>query len=294
MSVDCSLSFRTGLAGRGRAAFTLIELLVVIAIIAILAALLLPVLASAKKTAQGTQCMSNTRQLTVAWVIYASDNKDVLPEDLPCWVDQVNYNYGGWVNGLMNDSANWTDNTNSVFMMGGELGPYTKNPGIYKCPADPSIALGYGAPRVRSVAMDFTIGSLETNGDLSEYSDYWPQFLKMGDFIMPSSTWLFCDEHPDIINDGVFFITGGDGGGPGMYEWSDIPASYHNGACGFSYVDGHSEIHTWLQPGNTCHPITGNGGWYPLYAVKPYYDILWMESRCSPRPSSTLKGQTPQ
>src|ERR1700684_4003827 len=68
------------IAGKAdRKAFTLIELLVVIAIIAILAALLLPVLASSKMQAQGTQCISNLRQLTLAAVgMYTSDNRGYL------------------------------------------------------------------------------------------------------------------------------------------------------------------------------------------------------------------------
>jgi prepilin-type processing-associated H-X9-DG protein len=58
----------------------------------------------------------------------------------------------------------------------------------------------------------------------------------------PANLWVFVDEHPDSINDGAFFNAQKNPNGP---EWIDLPSNQHNGACGFAFADGHSEIHKW-------------------------------------------------
>jgi prepilin-type N-terminal cleavage/methylation domain-containing protein/prepilin-type processing-associated H-X9-DG protein len=266
-----------------RKAFTLVELLVVIAIIAILAALLLPALSRSKQQAQGTQCMSNTKQLLVAWTLYASDFRDVLPCNLDPQ-NTVSAEFGGWVNGFLDyDPAN-TDNTNSVLMLTGQIGPYAKNPALFDCPADPT-------HRVRSYSMDFTVGDKATNGtQTAKYGVYWPNFFKMSDFKVASKTWVFSDEHPDSINNGFQVTPNAEGE---TETWNDIPASYHNGAAGFAFADGHSEIHKWQNSG-TIHPMEGNRDWLPMPDDAPdYIDLRWVESRCSPQLSSTNSGQSP-
>ena len=98
--------------GRARQrAFTLIELLVVIAIIAILAAILFPVFAQAREKARQTSCLSNGRQIGLAFGMYATDFDDFLP--LTTYPLPAN---------------SWTDQTQ----------PYIKNRQIYRCPSDQS------------------------------------------------------------------------------------------------------------------------------------------------------------
>jgi prepilin-type N-terminal cleavage/methylation domain-containing protein/prepilin-type processing-associated H-X9-DG protein len=267
-----------------RTAFTLIELLVVIAIIAILAALLLPALSRAKQQSQGIKCISNGHELILAWMMYASDNREVLPNNLG-----GQGVLGGWSQGWLTETPGNPDNTNYVLMMGGAIGgtpaqattigAYTKNPSIYQCPADPILAPGYGMPRVRSYSMDFTIGSKSTDAETpSAYANYWPDFFKTTDFKIASKTWVFSDEHPDSINDGIQYTPTSDGEDS---EWGDLPASYHVGACGFAFADGHSEIHKWMNI-YTDHVIVGNDSWLPLTVVGSKVDINWAESHESP------------
>jgi prepilin-type processing-associated H-X9-DG protein len=264
----------------------LIELLVVIAIIAILAALLLPALASAKQEALRTQCMSNTKQLLTAWTLYAGDNGDVLPDN----ISGLDSPYGGWANGLISTISPYPENTNYIMMMQGEIGPYTKSAAIYRCPSDQSVDMALHGPRVRSYSMNFTVGNKSTNGTQdATYEDYWPNFFKLSDFRMASQTFVFLDEHPDSINDGLFLVTAASGD---TTTWNDMPASYHAGAANFSFADGHALSHKW-QDHYTDHPIENNRDWLPYLEEAPCVDILWVESRCSPQPFSDNPGQSP-
>ena len=264
-----------------RRGFTLIELLVVIAIIAILAGLLLPALAKAKTKAQGIMCLSNGKQMTLAWLLFIDDNNDTVPGNYDGGTGVANTNKT-WVIGWL-DNQNYTpDNTNTFYLRAAQLGRYATALGIYKDPADRSLSKGKkGEPRVRSISMNGYVGELSRS---TPYTPGYYQFTKYSQMLSPgpSKTWVFLDEREDGMNDGWFAVDMGgyDPTTPNAYTIVDYPASYHNRAGGFSFADGHSEIKKW-QDGRTT-PSLQFGKLLPLGAASPRNpDVAWMQERTS-------------
>ena len=268
----------------------MIELLIVMGVIAILAAMLLPAINRSRIRAQSIFCINNGRQLVLAWSLYNSENND-----------QLVYNLGGdalrtsfaprtnadWVNNIMD----WTlspDNINTDFINTSLLGPYAAySTSIFKCPSDRALSdvqarAGWTA-RVRSVSMNAMMGN---PGDLLQSgtnvnNPTYRQYLKESDLGAPATLFVFLDEHPDSINDGYFLNTPA---GYNHLQWVDLPASYHNGGCSFSFADGHTEVHHWVFDA-TKRPNVQYGAPLPMVVLPGQTaDFNWVLRRMSVQP----------
>jgi prepilin-type N-terminal cleavage/methylation domain-containing protein/prepilin-type processing-associated H-X9-DG protein len=266
-------------------AFTLIEMLVVIAIIAILAAILLTVLAGAKRNAQGVTCLSNIRQLQVAWHSYPADHENELPPNNDQPDAGRSTNYPSWVAGwlrLDNEAEDKTDSTNTDLLIGksyapfGSLGEYILEPKLYKCTLDKSTVsiAGQTLPRVRTISMNAYM-----NGEGVWNDSDFVTFRKLEEIGNASSTWVFCEEREDSINDGYFAVRMAD-----RFAILDTPANYHNNGCYFSFADGHVEKRQWREA-TTAPPITPGVhlSGVPIQTSPGDGDMKWLTERTTIR-----------
>ncbi len=268
-------------AGRNRG-FTLIELLVVISIIAILSSLLLPALVLAKVKAQSVQCLTNLKQLQLAWITYSQDFNDILPPNSDRGNEGLDAENPAWVAGTMSYTVN-PDNFNTDLLVGpqlaafGSLGPYTRNPAIYHCPGDKSTAPGSGRSglRVRSYSMNSWVGYATRDWLQPAAPPFFKLNCRMSDLVAPgpSDTWVFIDEREDSINDGWFAVDMVDQGPNGF--WVDLPASYHNHAGTLSFADGHCQSRKWRDP-RTNPPLTP-GVRFSGMAAPNSPDLQWLQ-----------------
>jgi prepilin-type N-terminal cleavage/methylation domain-containing protein/prepilin-type processing-associated H-X9-DG protein len=265
-------------------AFTLIELLVVIAIIGVLASLLITGLDRALSKSRGMVCLNNTRQLTVAWLMYTDDQQGWL---CPNGIGAKQ----GWVEGTM-DFTGSSDNTNTLYLVDpayAKLATYVRSAAVYRCPSDRSLAhVAPGTiPRVRSLAMNEAVGS-NAQAPLLSASGQWQVYRKANDLTAPdpSNLWVLIEQHPDSIDDGRFAVDCASQGGEA--RWVDFPANFHNGSCSLSFADGHSETHRWVAEGSAppnrycgCLAHYADNGFYASSPNNP--DLAWLQQKTSAR-----------
>ncbi|HTY89328.1 MAG TPA: prepilin-type N-terminal cleavage/methylation domain-containing protein [Candidatus Acidoferrum sp.] len=280
--------------GKGNGGFTLIELLVVIAIIAILVALLLPALAKARLKAQGLQCMTNHRQLCLAWRMYSDDNNDQLlyaSGDWPYTTHDPEVWVSGWMDFDPNNRSNW-DVAQDIEQS--PLWSYCgRSASIWKCPADYSFVVvnGQEKPRVRSMSMNFWLGGfkgidLGLSGDPAPFNrggGAWRIYLNTREMVNPGPTdlFVFLDMREDSIDIGNFAPNmQGWPSQPNQYGFYDLPGYYHHLAGGFSFADGHSELHRW-RDSRTMPPLVAGGLVADSFSSPNNPDVAWLQEHAT-------------
>lgn len=286
-----SLAFTAGWRG-----FTLIELLVVIAIIAILAALLLPALTAAKKRAQQSTCLSNQKQLALAWIMYVEDNSDFVvgfstdtnaPTPWRVEADQVPTSPPATLAG--EQALTW------LFEQGYQIGPlyqYAPNPDIIHCPGDIRISIP------KHFCWDSYSGVNGFIGGDTYYQTLPGYITKKVQVMHPSERFLWVEEcsSQEMTSSKVPGVTFGENvrtwdmreGTPSLNfadaSWGDSPAAFHGANSTFNFADGHAESHKWLSAAVVAYANSMNPNKFPPGAeaaaaqINGQQDLYWVAS----------------
>ena len=215
-----------------RRAFTLIEILVVIAIIGILSAILFPVLSRARENGRKTVCLSNMKQLGLAFLQYTQDSAG----KYPLAADFLSWGPGkaAWVSGTDNVALassvppfvitpDLAANNNQAKPENGALFPYIKNAEPYICPSDKD-----GKEKRLTYSMNCGVGALSVS-----------RIRSPGDIV------LLVDE--EGANDGYFFAVKDDSAqsevGGAATDSTDALTKRHNGGGNLLFTDGHAKFY---------------------------------------------------
>lgn len=299
---------------RRKKGFTLIELLVVIAIIALLMAIILPSLRAAKELASGAVCVSNQRQLCLAWISYASDNDSLLVGGSNYYWNTGNGTPYRWVEyPLYKDTDNPATPYNDPIppssaynleyrlngIRAGELFPYTGDVDVYHCPGDRNNTKAEPYAIFRSYTINGLMNSelfvdrvsglyspIKTYRSLVTSPGSAAQIAKVAvkttEISAPGNKYVFIEEDVtqvnQTVNEGGFALLKYN---PPAYDWLDAMADYHNGSSTFGFADGHAERHRW-QDDDTIKLINDeiNSDPDPQHNV----DLEWMVRGYVPKP----------
>ena len=253
--------------------FTLVELLVVIAIIAILASLLITSLVHAKESGRRTVCISNQRQISLAWLGFANDHNDIMapngygtPESLgesQLWV----------VGGTHVDTVGFTDTKFLTDSKMTAFGDYIQNGQIYKCPSDRGVVTIFNKkyPRIRSYGLNNFMGWSRPVNSLNRADR--KTFFRISDIseFSPSNFFTFLDVNPSSICHSAFVVLYLES--DMMYHW---PATYHRNSAVVSFVDGHSETKKWRDKRTLKHDNIAH-----FFFSSDNQDLRWLQARAT-------------
>ena len=266
--------------------FTRTDLLAIATVLTGLSVLTVASLANGRIHNSAIVCLNNHRRLVQSWLLYADDFEGRVANNMgiPGTIDAIQSGrFDNWANNAMTWSATSStsdiSNSNLNWAAKGLIAPYGDGAiDIYRCPADNYVSVqqrsrGWDS-RLRSVSMNTFFGRYDLNSPSGPRNFFFPeyrQFMKLTDVPKPAVTWVTLDEHADSINDGLFLNQ------PFASGWQDIPASYHDGACVFSYADGHSDLHRWTSA-TSIYPVRFS------YFSRPFdaagrEDFAWYKER---------------
>jgi prepilin-type N-terminal cleavage/methylation domain-containing protein/prepilin-type processing-associated H-X9-DG protein len=278
--------------------FTLIELLVVIAIIAILAAMLLPALAKAKRKANMAGCVSNQKQLALAWIMYADEYQDRLVGNSTD--TSYDSNSGYWRKGYttvgtqtapgnppiltapLPPGLTGVDLSNWYIQEGyaeARLYPYAKNTKIIHCPGD-----------VRGAGNVYGYDSYSIGWNVGDTPGYYataggPPLMKLSSIHHATERVIWVEERDQR----------GDNFGAWAFRYSttmpsyiDDLADFHAGGSSFAFADGHAENHHWLEPDTVkmADASTYTSSWPTTPPGLANRDLSWLNQRwpCAENP----------
>ena len=243
-----------------RKGFTLIELLVVISIMSMLMSILLPSLNRAREQGKRIHCLSNLRQLTLAWNMYAMDNGGKLCSSETSWNDPaLSSRTNSWVAEGEEIPGNTTGGTEQA-IKDGVLWPYTQSLGLYECKSARSyLSINSRPDRLRDYSLSVVMGVYPLKADgIEGYS-----FLTLTEIPRPAEKMVFIDADGGVTSElgsGQNFwwlhhslnVLGSESSPSGHHYWKcyknadgtlniNMITARHSNGCNLSFADGHCE-----------------------------------------------------